>query len=223
MPCRLVIQRRGSGVLRNVNAPVPFPRPAPARAALQAVSAAEARPLGPAMQALLIQRVATCQDRQAFAVLFRHFAPRVKAYLLRGSFAAAAAEEVTQEVMLRLWRKAGQFDPGRAEPAGWIFAIARNARLDHLRRQKQLPAAPDEEERLAPSAESETLVAERNMRVSEAIGALSREQQEILTLSFFADLPHAAIAERLSLPLGTVKSRIRLGLARLRLLLDEAP
>lgn len=175
------------------------------------------------MQVLLIQRVAASQDRQAFAALFRYFAPRVKAYLLRSPLAPTAAEEVTQEVMLRLWRKAGQFDPARAEPAGWIFAIARNARLDYARWQRRWSAAPEVEEHVVPSAEGATLVAERDVRVNRAIGSLSREQQEILSLSFFADLPHAAIAERLHLPLGTVKSRIRLGLARLRLLLGDLP
>ena len=124
--------------------------------------------------------------------------------------------------MLNLWRKAEQFDPRLAAPASWIFAIARNARLDHLRRQRNLPPAP-EDEALTPSAETTTLAAERDGRIATALGTLTQDQQHILSLSFFDDLPHAAIAARLNLPLGTVKSRIRLGLARLRLLLGETP
>ncbi len=185
------------------------------------MSPADSEP--PAAEALvqLIRRVAECQDRQAFASLFKHFAPRVKAYLLKSGLGPAAAEELTQEVMLSLWRKAGQFDPARAGAASWIFAIARNARIDHARRLRNLPPAPEEEEALTPSSETAALAAEREQYVGAALKTLSQDQQTILSLSFFSDLSHAAIAAKLNLPLGTVKSRIRLGLARLRLLLGD--
>ncbi|GAB0119666.1 sigma-70 family RNA polymerase sigma factor [Acidisoma sp. 7E03] len=204
-----------------MNVPDPLPRPLRTRA-LSPVSAAEAAPPTVETQAALIRRVADHKDRQAFALLFRHFAPRVKAYLLKSALSAAAAEELTQEVMLRLWRKAEQFDPSRAAPASWIYGIARNARLDHLRRIAHLPPPPLEEEGLEPCAETVALAAERDQRVSAALATLTEEQRTILSLSFFSELPHSAIAERLNLPLGTVKSRIRLGLARLRLLLGDA-
>ena len=176
--------------------------------------------------AALIGAVARTRDRTAYAVLFRHFAPRVKAYLRRAGMDGTAADEVTQEVMLTLWRKAAQFDPARAGAATWVFAIARNARIDHARRQRDAlsPDQPDAaEEAQAPSAEALTLTAEREALVRTALEALSPEQQQIMQLSFFSEAPHAAIAGALNLPLGTVKSRIRLGLARLRALLDGTP
>lgn len=195
-------------------------RPASPRAILSPVSPAGSAQLDAALLAQLVGRVAQAQDRPAFAALFKHFAPRVKAYLLKTGLPPAAAEELTQEVMLSLWRKAGQFDPDKAGVASWIFAIARNARIDYARRQHKLPPAPEEEP--IASAETAALAAERDQRVGAALKTLSQDQQTILSLSFFSDLPHAAIAERLDLPLGTVKSRIRLGLARLRQLLGEA-
>ncbi len=175
-------------------------------------------------QAVLIRRVATARDRQAFAALFKYFAPRVKAYLRRAGLEPGEAEEVAQEVLLSLWRKAESFDPARAAPATWVFAIARNARIDRARRNHGLPGAPEPEEaedELAPSAETLTLTAEREARVRGALGQLAPEQQKIVKLSFFSDTPHAAIASELNLPLGTVKSRIRLALAKLRAALEE--
>lgn len=217
-----MIQIRRRRVLYAVNVRDAFSRPTARSAGQFPVSPADSTPPDAAALALLIIRVAGSRDRQAFAALFRHFAPRVKAYLLKTGLTIPTAEELAQEVMLNLWRKAEQFDPRLAAPASWIFAIARNARLDHLRRQRNLPPAP-EDEALTPSAETTTLAAERDGRIATALGTLTQDQQHILSLSFFDDLPHAAIAARLNLPLGTVKSRIRLGLARLRLLLGETP
>lgn len=175
--------------------------------------------------AALIGAVARRHDRTAYAVLFKHFAPRVKAYLRRGGMEGPAADEVTQEVMLTVWRKAAQFDPARAGAATWVFAIARNARIDHARRRRDvsLPGQPDAAaEEHAPCAETLSLTAEREALVRAALKTLSPEQQQIMQLSFFAETPHAAIAAALHLPLGTVKSRIRLGLARLRAFLEGA-
>lgn len=177
-------------------------------------------------QAVLIRRVATARDRQAFAALFKYFAPRVKAYLRRAGLEPGEAEEVAQEVLLSLWRKAESFDPARAAPATWVFAIARNARIDHARRRRgaSLPAMPElEEPDHSPSAETQTLTAEREAQLRAALRALSPEQQQIVQLSFFSETPHTAIASTLNLPLGTVKSRIRLGLARLRAALEGEP
>ena len=176
----------------------------------------------------LMQAIALGQDRAAFAALFGHFAPRVKAFLVRSGLADSLAEEVTQETMLTMWRKASFFDPSRAGVSTWIFTIARNQRIDRLRRERLLSAdLPDglsietlEEPDPSGTGEEAVLTAEREDRVRSALGALSTEQSAIVRLSFFADKPHAEIARELGLPLGTVKSRIRLALARLRVLLD---
>ncbi len=174
----------------------------------------------------MISRIAEARDRQAYAALFKHFAPRVKAYLRRGGMEASEAEELTQEVMLSLWRKAGYFDATRGSAATWVFAIVRNARIDHARRRRDVNLAgepPPEAADLSPSAETIALTTEREAHLRSALNSLSPEQKQIVQLSFFSDTPHTAIASALNLPLGTVKSRVRLAMAKLRLLLEEMP
>lgn len=171
----------------------------------------------------LIQAVASTADRQAFAALFGQFAPRVKSYLLRLGASGAAAEELAQETMLTVWRKAALFDPARAGASTWIFTIARNLRIDAIRRERPAPANedPTEEASGEPLADQVVFAAEREARVREALKTLPAEQVEIVRLSFFSDEPHSVIAERLGLPLGTVKSRLRLAMGRLRGLLED--
>jgi len=172
----------------------------------------------------LMQAVAIERDRSAFAALFGHFAPRVKAFLARSGLADQLAEEIAQETMLTIWRKASYFDPGRAGVSTWIFTIARNQRIDRLR-YEQLRATdrspdPSEEPDPPPSSEEITLATEREERVRSALAALTQEQALIIHLSFFEEKPHAQIARELGIPLGTVKSRARLAFDRLRVLLD---
>lgn len=172
----------------------------------------------------MVRAIAVGQDRTAFAALFDHFAPRVKAFLVRSGLADGLAEEVTQETMLAMWRKASYFDPNRAGVSTWIFTIARNQRIDRLRRERlpsaELPVETIEATDPSDTGEEAVLAAEREGRVRTALGALPAEQAAIVRLSFFADKPHATIARELGIPLGTVKSRIRLALGRLRVLLD---
>jgi RNA polymerase sigma-70 factor (ECF subfamily) len=169
----------------------------------------------------LILAIAERGDRAAFAALFNAFAPKVKSYLLRLGAPAAAAEELAQETLLAVWRKAAQFDPLRAGASTWIFTIARNLRIDALRRERPLPAHELDEPDIEPPAEPQVLAAERDRRVRAALAARSREQAQVVELSFFSEEPHTAIAERLGLPLGTVKSRLRLAMTRLRALLED--
>ncbi len=165
-------------------------------------------------------------DRQAFALLFRHFAPRVKAYLLRSGCAAALAEELAQETMISVWRHAASFDARRAAVSTWVFTIARNLQIDQHRRRHGIEETSDEglvDDRPASGAQPDeaALAGERETRVRAALERLSPEQATIVRLSFFEDIAHASIASQLHLPLGTVKSRIRLAMARLRSLLDD--
>lgn len=176
---------------------------------------------------LLILQVARDRDRTAFASLFDYFAPRIKSYLMRLGSDAATAEELTQEVMITLWRKAGLFDASRATAATWLFRIARNRRIDSLRRDRSaLIDAEDPTLRPpAPEDQDEELDArQREDRVREAIQALPQEQADLIRRAFFSGLSHSQIAEETGLPLGTVKSRIRLAFSRLRRILeaDEA-
>lgn len=172
--------------------------------------------------ARLIGQVATERDRQAYARLYSYFAPRLNAFLRRSGLPPNTAEEIAQEVMLSVWRKASYFDPARAGAATWIFTIARNLRIDHLRRLRTASAGEEEpvEIETAPSGETLLLTAEREARVREALKTLSDEQATVLRLSFFSEKAHSEIARELGLPLGTVKSRVRLALGRLRVLLE---
>lgn len=164
-----------------------------------------------------IARIREAQDEAAFARLFGHFAPRVKAFLMRSGADATLAEECAQEVMATLWQKAHMFDPSRASAATWIFTIARNRKIDALRKQKrpepeELPwgnePEPDQADVLALQEESDQL--------GDAIAALPEKQRVLIEKAYFNDLSHSEIADQTGLPLGTIKSRIRLALDRLR-------
>jgi RNA polymerase sigma-70 factor (ECF subfamily) len=171
----------------------------------------------------LLRSIALHQDRAAFTELFGHFAPRVKGFLMRYGLPDPLSEELAQETMLTVWRKADRFDPGRAAVSTWIFTIARNKRIDRLRRDKGGAAArfdvSDENEDCG-SSEELAIAAETAEQVRAAMAALPNNQAQIVRLAFFAEKPHAEIARELNIPLGTVKSRVRLALARLRGLLE---
>jgi RNA polymerase sigma-70 factor (ECF subfamily) len=172
----------------------------------------------------LVLRVARLRDREAFIGLYRHFAPRVKAYLLRLGADDTAAEEATQETMLSLWRRADSFNPAQAGVGTWVFTIARNRRIDILRRERRPEASPDLAELVADPAEpaDHTIAGrQRDQRVREALAALPPEQAELVQMAYYEDLSQTAIAERTGLPLGTVKSRFRLAFTRLRRLLGS--
>ena len=167
--------------------------------------------------AALVRKVHQDQDRAAFAALFKHFAPRVKAFLLKSGAGETIAEECTQEVMATLWQKAHMFDPSRASVATWVYTIARNRKIDVLRRQRRpepedLPwgpeAEPDQADAMGLRQESEKL--------AEAVAKLPEKQRELIEKAYFGDLSHSEIAAETGLPLGTIKSRIRLALERLR-------
>lgn len=163
----------------------------------------------------LVARIAEARDRQAFALLFRHFAPRIKAYVMRVGADSASAEEIMQEAMLTIWRRAHQFDPSIAAVSTWVFTIARNKRIDVIRRER-LPAAEIETLATADAADIAFEEAENVVRLRAALRALPPTQSALLEMAYFQDKSHHAIADETNIPLGTVKSRIRLGLGKLR-------
>lgn len=178
---------------------------------------------GATQAAAWLRAIAEEGDRVAFVALYGRFAPRVKAYLLRLALPAAQAEELTQEAMLAVWRKAAQFDASTTGAAAWIFTIARNLRVDAARRAalvtpQDLP--PDELDPAQP-ADAQLDEARRADRLRQALATLPPEQAEVVRLAFFDDRPHGEIERRLGIPLGTVKSRLRLAMARLRAQLDS--
>jgi RNA polymerase sigma-70 factor (ECF subfamily) len=175
------------------------------------------------LNALLIA-VAGRRDRSAFAALFDHFAPRVKAYLLRLGASPALAEDLAQEALLSLWRKAHMFDPAKASAATWLFTIARNLRIDTIRRERRPELSPEDfTPEGEPMADDGLALADDEARLRAALKDLPADQIQVVELSFFADKPHSQIAAELGIPLGTVKSRLRLAMARLKRVLGEGP
>jgi RNA polymerase sigma factor (sigma-70 family) len=174
----------------------------------------------------LAGRVAHERDRQAFEELFDFFAPRINAYLRRLGLDPAGAEEICQDVMVTLWHKAALFDPAKSSLSTWLFRIARNRRIDLARRDKgdsldqDDPVLQPEPEPL-PDAGIDSMVREGKVRA--AMSQLPPEQYEVIRFAFFLGYPHSRIAEETGLPMGTVKSRIRLAFARLKTILEQDP
>lgn len=174
--------------------------------------------------AALVEAVARDRDRAAFAELFRHFAPRVKSYLLRQGADDGTAEEVMQEALLMVWRRAETYDRRQATVSTWLFTIARNKRIDRIRREKRPEFDPTDpllvpEPEAPPDQAHDAGQAEDRLRA--ALATLPPEQVELVRTAFFQDLSHRDIAIARNLPLGTVKSRIRLALEKLRKALEE--
>ncbi|MFN4155718.1 MAG: sigma-70 family RNA polymerase sigma factor [Paracoccaceae bacterium] len=169
----------------------------------------------------LVFRVRDHQDKAAFAALFRHFAPRVKAFLMKSGASEALAEECAQDVMATLWQKARLFDAERASVSTWVFTIARNRRIDALRKSRRpepedLPWGPEPEPDQAEVLEAQ----QETERLGAALSQLPLKQRVLIERAYFGDLSHSEIAAETGLPLGTIKSRIRLALERLRHQMD---
>ena len=185
------------------------------------------RPGGEAWGRELIAAIVERGDRAAFASLFDYYAPRINAFLMRGGADADTAQEVAQESLVAVWRKAATFDANRARPATWIFSIARNKRIDLMRRERRAEATaavlPVVAEAAIAAVEDDVIAAETEGRVRDLVGALTPAQAEVIRKAFYEDKSHSVIARELGLPLGTVKSRIRHALLRLRRSLGERP
>jgi RNA polymerase sigma-70 factor (ECF subfamily) len=172
----------------------------------------------------LMARVADERDREAFRSLFLHFGPRIKGMMLKAGAGHAEAEDLVQDVMMTVWRKVELYTPARGAASTWIFTIARNARIDRLRRNSSRPYDDIDDIELVSDdadAEQEMLSTQRALRVADALRELPREQREIVELAYMHDLVQADIADRLAIPLGTVKSRMRLAYAKLAEKLKE--
>ena len=171
----------------------------------------------------LIGRVAQNRDKQAFAELFDHFAPRLKSFMMRKSTSAELAEDLVQEAMIAVWTKAQSYEPSKGAVTTWVFTIARNLRIDRFRRDGNMPLTElgdYDEPSDAPEGEELLGRKQEDGLVARALETIPREQREILLLSFVEDMPQSEIATKLSIPLGTVKSRMRLAYGHLRRLLE---
>ncbi|MFD0987920.1 sigma-70 family RNA polymerase sigma factor [Methyloligella solikamskensis] len=172
----------------------------------------------------LITAIASRKDREAFVSLFEFYAPRIKGFLMRGGTSEELAEDIAQETLLVVWRKAETYKPEKAGASTWIFTIARNLRIDRSRRDARKrghilyeavePDGPERPDDVLESVQDED-------RVRDALQVLPADQLRVLQLSFFDGRSHSEIADELEIPLGTVKSRVRLAMARLRETLGE--
>jgi RNA polymerase sigma-70 factor (ECF subfamily) len=172
----------------------------------------------------LLQRVAANGDVEAFKALFQSYAPRVKSYMLRQGADPATAEELAQETLLAVWRKAALYSDEKGSATTWIFTIARNLRIDRLRKEvawQPLPEDNDEQPSLDPLPDAEVSERERGERVRAMLAELPEDQSTVVQLAFVEGLSHSEIATRLGLPLGTVKSRMRLAYQKIRDALED--
>lgn len=192
-------------------------------APLQSLVPAKAGAKPPAANNADMQRcllaIAERQDKAAFALLYRHFAPRLKAYCQRQGAAAETAEELAQEALVSVWRRAATFDPSKASVATWVFTIVRNKRIDLLRREKRPELKAEDFELLLepePTADATLSTAQDADQITHALELLPLEQKTVLLKAFYEEKSHSEIAAETGLPLGTVKSRIRLALTRLK-------
>ncbi len=179
----------------------------------------------PADWSRLIANIASRGDREAYRKLFEFYAPRVKGYMIRTGSSEAEAEEIAQDTMVALWRKAGKFDPATSGASAWIFTIARNLRIDAIRRGRRTERMLQDVEaeyrsELVESTETDFSRNEEAGHVELALRRLPQQQSEIIRLSFLEQKSHSEIADLLGIPLGTVKSRARLAIGRLKDLLD---
>ena len=165
----------------------------------------------------LIKKVETLKDTSAFEELFNHFAPRVKAFLMKSGADPQMAEECSQEVMATVWRKAHLFDPARASVSTWIFTIARNKKIDAIRKlNRPEPEQLYPEQDYEPDQEEVVELQQETERLATALGELPEKQRVLIEKAYLGELSHSEIAEVTGLPLGTIKSRIRLALEKLR-------
>jgi RNA polymerase sigma-70 factor (ECF subfamily) len=171
-----------------------------------------------------LNRVAQSRDRQAFATLFDHFAPRIKFFLMRKGSTSEQAEDLVQEAMISLWSKAALYSPEKGSVATWVFTVARNLRIDRLRRERaQLYETLEDFDAEDETASAHDVMAraQEDTAVTKALAQIPEEQRQLLILSYVDDVPQSEIAQRMNIPLGTVKSRMRLGYQRLRKLLEQ--
>lgn len=172
----------------------------------------------------LLARIGAHQDKAAFVQLFEEYGPRVKAFMMKKGAGEAQAEDLIQDVMLTVWNKAKLYDPAKASVATWLFTIARNRRIDGMRKDRRLEFDHNDPELVTEPEDQSDHLAHASLigaNVREALNQLPEEQAQIVRLSFYEEFSHSEIAARLNMPLGTVKSRVRLAMEKLRTMLGE--
>jgi len=173
--------------------------------------------------ARLLKDVAEHRDRQAFAQLFEHFGPRLKGFMMRKGANAELAEDLVQDAMIAVWNKACMFSPGKGSVTTWIYTIARNLRIDRLRREgsRYFTDIDDYEEASDDPASDDIVIGrQQDAAVTEALQVLPDDQRQVIVMAFMDDMTQAEIADKLDVPLGTVKSRMRLAYRKMASVLE---
>ena len=166
------------------------------------------------------------KDEKAFSDVYSYYAGRVKSFLMGKGMNDEIAEELTQEIMLTVWRRAESYDPKKAAASTWLFTIARNRRIDYLRGNSRVEVELDDEMLDIESTENDPqakFVSDEQaaQKLQRALEKLPQEQRQVMHLSYFRGQSHGAIARWLDLPIGTVKSRIRLAMQAVRVNLQH--
>ena len=173
--------------------------------------------------ALCIELIGKSQDKLAFNNIFRYFAPRLKSFLIKVGSTDTQAEEVIQEVMIAVWTKSSTYDSSKSSVSTWIYTIARNKRIDKIRKEKRHYLSESDEGLEIPvdsTQEKEIFSTQVSNSLKKYMSNLPEEQSKLLKLSYFYNKTHADISTELKIPLGTVKSRIRLALTKMRHLVE---
>ncbi len=164
--------------------------------------------------------IASDRDETAFADFYAYFAGRVKSFLMGKGMNEDTSEELVQEIMITVWRKAQSYDPGKAAASTWLFTIARNRRIDYLRGNSRIEVELDdymlEEDDTVVSQEASLNLIQQSSILEKTLTKLPQDQQQVMHLSYYRGLSHGDIAQWLSIPIGTVKSRIRLAMQTMR-------
>lgn len=172
----------------------------------------------------LLELVGAKQDRKAFSSLFEYFAPRLKSFLMNGGLPGEKAEEIMQDTFVTIWQKASGYDSQKAAASTWIFTIARNKKIDLLRKEKRHKIDPTEylEFLPEPKKQSDTLQAKDNVEIiKDILNNLPKKQSELIIKSYYEHKTHLEISEEMQIPLGTVKSRLRLAIDKLRRAIEQ--
>jgi len=170
-----------------------------------------------------IKDIAETQDRLAFSNIFNYFAPRLKSFFIKLGCSESQSEEIIQEVMISIWTKSKTYNSEKSSVSTWVYTIAKNKRIDKIRKEKKHYSSESDEslEIPIPSIQEDQVIAtEISEKINNCISYLPKEQAELLKLSYFYEKTHSDIASELKIPLGTVKSRIRLALSKMKNLVE---
>lgn len=173
----------------------------------------------------LLVRIGADADRAAYKQLFDYYAPRIRAFLRGRRLSGPQVDDLTQDALLTIWRRASTFDPAKASASTWVFTVVRNLQIDLYRKEKRRGDLPEHEPELqapeTPQPDQMLTRSEDVGRVKTAMMELPADQKEVLDLAFGQGFSHREIADHLDLPLGTVKSRVRLAMAKMRVLIGD--